>query len=164
MGRTSRCVPGNIIIFVESNTRGKNLTIGGLAILCNFWFEKPFDYSYGLAGGSLFSSSRVQGSPLEILGSSIKFYYLGLELKYFPSDHLKGLFTRIGLYGTAIDTNRQTGTLRGWSYHSSIGWEFLIKNMIGLAPEIGIRQGYAQGLFFTSYSLGLGIHFYINQK
>lgn len=136
----------------------------GFSNTFNLWYEEPFKLSYGLAAGSLFSFSTTDENVLNGLSKTIRFYFIGAEAKYFPYESVPNLFTRIGLYWDVVDTKSNIGKLNGWSYYAGIGWETLSWKILGLAPEIGIKQGDAQGIFHTSIQISFGIHFYDYRK
>ena len=135
----------------------QDLLYRGFSNTFNFWYEEPFDFAVGLAGGSVLSAPTRSPSSPPLLGERIKFNFLGVEAKAFQGSNL---FTRIGLYWNEIQSSSPHGNLYGWSYYAGLGGEFLILEKLSLAPEIGLRQGQTDNLFFTSLSLALGIHFY----
>ncbi|MGE4132727.1 MAG: hypothetical protein AB7F86_13875 [Bdellovibrionales bacterium] len=139
--------------------RGENLDYRGWSNTANIWMEDPFHFSYGLAVGSVLSSFSSTKTPQSGIGDRIKINFAGLEAKYFPMKD-RGLFTRLGGYWNHFDLRGSIGSRDGWSYYGGAGWEFLLWNAVGLAPEFGVRQAAAQGLFMTTYRVSLGVHFY----
>lgn len=138
---------------VDSQFRGFSNTFG-------VGFEEPFDFAYSIVAGSVGNLATTDEAVGMGLSQSLEFFFAGIELRYFPYESWKGFFTRIGGYWNQINTKTSVGRLDGWSYYSGLGWEILLSDHIGLAPEIGIRQGDSQGLFFTTYRFSLGLHLY----
>ena len=62
----------------------------------NYWLEKPYAYSYGLALGPVFGSaeSRDERSPL---GEKIKLWKAGVVAKYFFAPQIVNIYARLGL-------------------------------------------------------------------
>jgi len=139
---------------------GQSLKYSGLSNTINFWYEKPFDLSYGLAGGSILSAFKTKDRPTNGLGETLNVFFLGLEAKTFFIPSAKGLFGRVGAYWNMVDTNGVQGDKAGVAGYLGAGWEFMIGKSFSLAPELGYKRGDMQGFVYDSYSISVGVHFY----
>ncbi len=138
----------------------ENVKYQGFSNTINFWYEKPFDLSVGLAGGSLFGSARTDETAPNGIGETIQLYFLGVEAKYFPLDNPKPLFVRAGLYWSLLDSKAALTSQNGASFYAGAGWEFLAWSEVGIAPELGLRLWRLQGIEITTFNISLGVHFY----
>jgi hypothetical protein len=132
----------------------------GLSNTINFFYEKPFDYSYGLAAGSLFSGlSSENGLPG--LSRDIDIFFIGFEGKlFFFGGSRQGLFTRPGLFFHQIQNDGARGNIDGVSLLTSLGYEFFVYKDIALAPEIAFKSGESGPYSWQGLTLSLGLHFY----
>ena len=136
----------------------QNLDYSGFSNTINFWYEKPFDYSLGIALGPLFISSKISDSSSNILlGNSLKLYSVNVEYKRFL---VKGLFVRPALGWSILDSNGNIESSSGINLYAGAGYEFLI-HKVGLAFELAVRQSYlSNDIRVSSFTPSIGIHFY----
>ncbi len=137
-------------------------TYKGLSNTFNLWYEKPFRFSFGLAGGALlssFESSKKQA--INGISDKIKIDFLGIEFKYFLIQlKNKGLFVRPGVYWHNLKTNSSRGDIYGRSFYTGIGYEFLVYKGLSLAPELGFKAGKTREITWTNFNASIGLHFY----
>lgn len=140
---------------------GQTETYKGLTNTINIWYERPFEYSVGLALGPVIGGARSDG-PSEAgprFGGDIQLAVAGLEAKYFPVSGLKG-FLRGGLSWNSLRTNGTYERLNGYGYYGGVGWEIPIK-WVAIAPEIAFRRVHlAQDVTGDIFTPSIGLHFY----
>jgi hypothetical protein len=132
----------------------------GLSNTINVWWEKPFDWSFGLAFGPILGSADRRSSTTPGLPETLTLWHLGFEGKYFPLKKL-GLFGRAGLFLSVLDPSVGSDVYAGAAYYAGFGWEFQVWK-IGIAPELAIRHAWLEGgrsAFVVTPSIGL--HFYL---
>ncbi len=140
---------------------GQKESYKGLTNTINIWYERPFEYSFGLALGPVIGGARSDG-PSEAsphLGGEIQLAVAGLEAKYFPVRNWKG-FLRGGVSWNSLRTNGTYGRLNGYGYYGGVGWEIPIK-WVSVAPEIAFRRVHlAQDVTGDIFTPSIGLHFY----
>jgi len=138
-------------------TPNKSQVFRGLSNTINFWWEEPFDISYGFALSPVLASLKSDStSPL---GDEILYYNLGGEVKFFPKVALENIYIRAGL-AYAMILPGEGSDLTGVSFYSGIGYEIPIGN-VGLALEVGNRVAFlTDSTMVTSLIPSLGVHFY----
>ncbi len=145
----------------EFGELGKSETYRGLTNTINVWYERPFEYSIGLALGPVIGGARSDG-PSEALpqaGGKIQLAVAGIEAKYFPVSGVKG-FTRVGVAWHSLKTNGTYGDVTGWGYYGGLGWEIPIK-WVSIAPEVAFRQVHlANDITGRIFTPSIGLHFY----
>lgn len=140
---------------------GKSETYRGLTNTINIWYERPFEYSIGLALGPVLGAARSDG-PSEALpqaGGKIQLAVAGVEGKYFPIAGVKA-FTRVGVAWHSLTTNGTYGAVKGWGYYGGLGWEIPTK-WVSIAPEIAYREVFlAHDITGRIFTPSIGLHFY----
>lgn len=146
--------------WLQFKTGSQTQQYQGLTNTINFFYEKPFDYSYGLAFGSLFSGLNSP-QALPGLSENLEIYFIGLEGKlFFLGSQRQGFFTRPGLFFHQVQNEGPRGDLNGLSLLTSIGYEFLIYQDVALAPELAFKSGESGPYTWQGLTLSLGLHFY----
>jgi len=133
----------------------------GLSNTINFWYEKPYSFSLGLAIGPLLGMAlRENNVEKEAFGDRIQLFHAGLEYKFFPWDWLPGFFSRLGVGASYLKSLGSYDELNGRNGYFGIGWEFPLEN-VGIALELAGRRTYLdQDLEITTLTPSLGFHFY----
>lgn len=127
----------------------------------NIWYEKPFDWAFGLATGPYvmaYAEKPGQKNRPAFLGQKVKLINHGLEYKRWL---YHGLFVRPGVYYHQFNANAPDGKDIGYGGMIGLGYEFKISS-IGLALEYSKRQ-----LTLTHKKwdisadlIAIGLHFY----
>lgn len=136
----------------------------GLADTVNLWYEKPFEWAFGLGAGIL-PGNPMHGQPAPIgVAPKPDIWHAGFEFKYFFHDvggvRLPGLFGRLGATANILDTRSTRGNILGGGYYVGVGYEFLVWK-IGLAPEVAFRHViYQEHVREYSFTPSFGLHFY----
>ncbi len=126
----------------------------------NVWYEEPFRYAFGFAGGPMLGSARTDHPAPLGTDAQIRLWHFGVEGKYFVFPAKNGFFGRAGLSGLALDTRGSEGTLWGAGVYAGLGWEFKI-GKVGIAPELAVRQGWLErSSQIFSFTPSIGLHFY----
>lgn len=148
------------ILNLKSN--GVEQEYKGFSNTINFHYEKPFDYSLGLAFGSIFSSFKTDTiSQLPALGDKIEIYFVGFEAKYFfYGSERRGFFVRPGLYYQQLNSEGPENNRTGTSFLTGLGYEILITDSVSLAPELAYKMGSSGDYSWVGQSIALGVHFY----
>tara|TARA_Y100000590_G_scaffold450933_1_gene591443 strand:- start:3938 stop:4489 length:552 start_codon:yes stop_codon:yes gene_type:complete len=135
----------------------------GLSNTLNLFWEEPFHRSYGLAVGPMLGSASIQSHLTPEFGSKIRQWIIGGEWKEYPFKENKGgVFGRVGIGATALQTGGSLGTLWGAYGYFGIGYEFLIANKVGINPEVAFRQSfYETGVSVSTLTPSIGLHFYV---
>lgn len=140
---------------------GQRETYKGLTNTINIWYERPFEYSLGLALGPVIGGARSDG-PSDAgpaFGDKIELAVAGVEAKYFPVAGLKGFF-RGGLSWNSLQTNGTFGRINGYGYYGGLGWEIPV-GMVSIAPEVAFRRVHlAKGVTGDIFTPSIGLHFY----
>ncbi len=136
----------------------------GLADTVNLWYEKPFEWAFGLGAGILPGSPLNRQPAPPGVGGKPDVWHAGFEFKYFLGQllgvRMPGLFGRLGATANILDTNGPRGTILGGGYYVGAGYEFLIWK-IGLAPEVAFRHViYQEHVREYSFTPSFGVHFY----
>ena len=147
---------------IDMEFQGQTQQFQGLSNTFNLWFERPFDISYGLAGGSIFSGFSPDGqNQIPGLSNEIKVDFLGFEVKWFLySQGNQGLFFRPGIYWQNLKSRGRAGKIQGSAYYLGMGYEFLIYKQLSLSPEIAVKRGEAQDYSWQAVVVSVGLHFY----
>jgi len=128
-------------LFVRYGASGNSASYFGFANLINIWYEKRMRYSFGLVGGPVFGTARSSGVVPAGTAKKIQLWTFGVEGKYFPYPGERGLFARMGISGNVFETDGNLGTLGGFGYLVSLGWEIVAwKGKLGISPEFAFRQ------------------------
>ncbi len=140
--------------------QGEEEVYRGLSNTFNLFYEKPFNYSYGLAFGSLLSSLSAS-TTLTGLSKDIFIYFIGFETKvFFLNLGGHGFFARPGVFYHQIQNEGARGNLDGVSLLTGVGYEFLITKSVSLAPELSLRSGESGPFSWQGLTFSLGVHFY----
>ena len=130
----------------------------GLSNTINIWYEKPYEYSFGLAFGPLLGSAKALDS--EIFGSEFTLYSINFEYKVFPSRLLMNTYTRLGLGYSQFRPENDLGIQEGANFYTGLGYEFAFDSF-GLALELAYRHTeLSAGISVDSFTPSLGLHFY----
>lgn len=137
------------------------LVFSGFTPTINFFYEKPYVLSYGLSLNPPLGSVEEKDDINSILGTEIKLWQVGGEIKYFPIEDLKG-FVRGGLTYQLIDTKTSLDNIGGYGIYLGAGWEFpIFDNLLSLAPEVGYRRSeFRQSISADTFLVSIGVHFY----
>ena len=133
----------------------------GFSNTINIWYEKPLEWSFGLAGGpALGSSKKAQDNLLNELGDTVQLFSVGLEFKYFLMKSLPGLYTRLGTGWNHLKTKGTIETSVGWHLYTGLGWELPLK-YFSIVPEIAMRNTYLNNrIIIISFTPSIGVHFH----
>ena len=132
----------------------------GLTNTLDLWYEVPFRYSFGIAGGPLIATLPVTGSDHAGRPQRIRLMHLGIESKIFLLPEFFQGFVRVGTFYSALASRDDLGSFYGSSILLGIGYE-LDWNGTGIAPEFDWRFGKLnQGISFQSAGPAIGLHFY----
>ena len=130
----------------------------GLSNTLNFWWEKPYDISYGFSLSPVFSNLEAQDSP--ILGNDITFWNIGFELKYHFLSANKSIFVRPGIGYSLLKPDNSVEDASGYFLYTGIGYEIPFKSF-GLALEFGVRYSdLSDNITVESITPSIGFHFY----
>jgi hypothetical protein len=89
------------------NINGASSTYKGFSNSLNIWYEKPYDFSYGLVISPI-APSKFKSTDLNpVAGKKIFVLNLGVEAKYFPHIVLDKLYLRGGAGYSFIDTKNK---------------------------------------------------------
>lgn len=143
---------------IESSSQ--DVAYQGLTNTFNLFYEKPMEYSIGLAGGSIFSGLSTTDTPLPGFSDEIKTTFIGLEAKYFPTKALRGFFVRPGLYWKTLNSKGVVGKVDGFMGGVGLGYEIPIWEQIHLVPETGTQFGDLGAYPVNIKSVSLALHFY----
>ena len=147
---------------LEFEYQGQKQSYRGFSNTINLFYEKPFQYSLGLAFGSIFSSLQAKNNqPLQNLGEKVSFYFVGLESKlFFLHSGKRGFFFRPGIYLQILKSGGPSGDDKASAILGGLGYEFLVYKNISLAPEVAYKRGTAGDFNFAGITYSLGVHFY----
>lgn len=140
---------------------GQSETYKGLTNTINIWYERPFEYSVGLALGPVIGGARSDGpsDAQPAFGGQIQLAVAGIEAKYFPISGIKG-FLRGGLSWNSLRTNGTYGRINGYGYYGGLGWEIPI-GIVSIAPEVAFRRVHlAHDVTGDIFTPSIGLHFY----
>ncbi|MFK7825971.1 MAG: hypothetical protein AB8G05_17595 [Oligoflexales bacterium] len=164
-----RASPGGFHIRVRENYEHLELSLShqkyryqSFSHTFNLWFEKPYDYAFGLATGPFvmsYSKSPQQKIPDQHeFGEYIKFISHGLELKKW---YLKNYFFRMGTYFHQFNSNGTLGKDWGLGGLFGLGYELDFEN-IGLAFEADYKLSKLSrsSVEISSKMVAIGFHFY----
>lgn len=128
----------------------------------DLWYEVPFRYSFGLAGGPLLATLPLVGHHTDDRPKRIRLLSYGAEAKVFPVPDLFQGFVRGGEFYTSLATRERLGNYYGTSTLIGLGYEWNWKGT-GVAPEIDWRFGkLSKDVSFYSLGPAIGLHFYQN--
>ncbi|MCS5545308.1 MAG: hypothetical protein NZ867_00710 [SAR324 cluster bacterium] len=134
-------------------------TTSGIGPTINFWWEEPYENSFGLAVGLMYIDFLHESESIG-RGQRMELWKLGLEGKHDPFQGDGGLFFRWGISKNKLKTKGILGELKGNGRYFGIGWEFPFE-ILGLAFEIAQRQiSLENNLSIVTSSPSIGIHFY----
>lgn len=141
---------------------GQTQTYRGFTNTINLFYEKPLQYSFGFAFGSIFSGLKAKDNQsLTNLGNEVEFLFAGLESKlFFLNTENRGFFFRPGFYLQSLKSRGPSGDIKSSALLGGLGYEFLVYENISLAPEFAYKSGSAGDFNFSGYTLSLGVHFY----
>ena len=147
--------------FINIDTKPGSWNSRSFSHTLNLWYEKPFQWAIGLAAGPYGMAYPETSSKVdrpEGIGQSIKMIHHGIEYKRWM---LKGIFTRVGLYHSLVNSNGSAGKDVGFATLFGIGYEHNFDG-IGLALEVDTRVSYLQDTKWkiSSNMIALGVHFY----
>lgn len=147
---------------LQFERQGQKENYRGFTNTFNLWYEKPFQHSVGLAGGSVLGSLKRQGEQNLIgFGKSVQIDFVGAEWKAFVySTNKQGVYLRSGLYWQNLKTKGTASDQPGSGYLFGAGYEFLVYKSMSLSPEVAFRAGETKNYRWTGYSISLGVHFY----
>jgi hypothetical protein len=132
-------------------------TYTGLSNTINFWWEEPFEMSYGFSANPVIGDASQKDSPLQALGERVVLVHLGAELKYFIAG---GMFTRVGAGWTQLRTSADLKESNGYHGYSGFGWEFKA-GKTGISIEAAYRYSQLQNkIAVLSFTPSVGFHFY----
>ncbi len=141
----------------QINNSGTEIKYSGLSNTINFWYEEPFDLSYGFAFGPVIGGAKTDevNAPL---GDKIKLFFVGSEIKYFPLNDF-GLYTRGGIYYDFLQVSAGDSP-DGIGLYLGAGYEFKV-GKLGLSLEAGLRKAeLSRNTGLEALSFALGLHFY----
>ena len=139
---------------------GTQYSYRGLSNTINLWWEKPGDYSIGLAFNPVIGSARTDDEVNGLLDDKVRLITLGVEGKYHHQYFVKNLFSRVGLGASRLQSGGATGDVDGFHAYLGIGWEFNVKG-VGIALEMAYRRSQLeQGITVDSITPSIGVHFY----
>lgn len=136
-------------------------TYKGATNTLNVWYERPFNFSVGLAAGPILGASRANDSDFQPqMGDKVILRWQGLEGKYFPWGESLKVFVRGGVYAHQLTTNGDLGRLTGWGSLAGVGIEIPI-GVVSIAPEFSVRQiSLSDNVSAFILSPAIGFHFY----
>lgn len=132
----------------------------GFTNTINLFFEKPYQYSFGLSFSPVFANFGSK-MPGQFFGSEIEQQNIGFELKYFITESLPSLFLRLGVGKSEFEAQGSFNkTVDGDFSFAAIGYEIPF-DMLGVAIEYGFRKArYDYSIDIDSKSISIGFHFY----
>lgn len=139
---------------------GETSVYRGFSNTMNIWYEKPYDYSFGLAISPILGSSKAAGTDDEPYGSRLTLVNIGLEYKVFPHKLLAQTYTRFGAGYSQMLTEQGPDNSTGFNLYSALGYELPLKDF-GLALELGYRYTkLSNDISINSFLPSIGLHFY----
>ena len=136
---------------------GQDYKFRGLSNTINAWFEKPYDFSIGLAFSPVLAG--IKADETYAIGEKLTLYNVGIEAKYFPkllSDYLYGR----GGVGYSHLENSGLGKQDGYNVYFGLGYEIPFKSF-GIALEAAIRQVELNNdISDQIFTPSVGLHFY----
>ncbi|MFK8138937.1 MAG: hypothetical protein AB8E15_11290 [Bdellovibrionales bacterium] len=147
--------------FEQHRVKGTNFEekFRGLSNTMNFWWEKPYDISYGFYFSPIIAKLREQQQG-SVFGARITFINLGVETKYHFQSIDKSLFTRVGLGISQVLPRSDIGNKNGWNIYGGLGYEYPFDNF-GMAVELAYRYAALQDdIEIISFTPSIGFHFY----
>ncbi|MBC8259594.1 MAG: hypothetical protein H8E38_11290 [SAR324 cluster bacterium] len=134
-------------------------TTSGIGPTINFWWEEPYQFSFGLALGLMYIDFNRQSKSIG-RGQRMELWKLGFEGKHDPFQGDGGIFIRWGVSKNLLKSEGTLGELKGNGAYLGIGWEFPFE-ILGLALEIAQRQiRLENNLSIVTTSPSIGVHFY----
>lgn len=132
----------------------------GFTNTINLFYEKPYQYSFGISYSPVFANFRSKHSG-QFFGSKIEQQNIGFELKYFMTETIPHLFTRLGMGRTEFKgLGSFNKTVDGGFSFVALGYEIPF-DMLGLAVEYGFRKAsYDDSIDIDTKSISIGFHFY----
>ena len=139
---------------------GTNHNYSGLSNTINLWWEKPRNYSIGLAFNPILGSANTDDEVNGRLDEEDRLITLGVEGKYHHRYLMINLFSRVGLGASRLQGSGATGDVDGYHAYVGLGWEFNVKG-VGVALEMAYRRSQLeQGVSIDSITPSIGVHFY----
>ncbi len=137
---------------------GTEVEYKGFSNTLNFWWEKPYDISYGFSFSPVISNLEAQGQ--ELLGEDITYWNIGFELKYHFLKSHKSFFVRPGIGYSLLKPGNSIEDASGYFLYAGIGYEIPFKNF-GLALELAVRHSkLSDDITVKSFTPSIGFHFY----
>lgn len=134
-------------------------TPSGIGPVINFWWEEPYENSFGLALGLTLIDFEKSSEALG-RGQNMELWERGVEGKHYLVHGEGGLYFRWGVSRNQLQTGGSLGELTGTGGYLGIGWELPFE-ILGLALEIGHRQTRLEDrVFMDIRSPSIGVHFY----
>ncbi len=141
---------------IDSN--GTEAEYKGLSNTLNFWWEKPYDISYGFSLSPVLSNLKAQDQ--ELFGEDITFWNIGFELKYHFLKSNKSFFIRPGIGYSLLKPGNNVKDASGYFLYAGVGYEIPFKNF-GLALEMAVRRAnLSDDISVNSFTPSIGFHFY----
>ncbi len=138
---------------------GSRAKFKGLSNTINIWYERPYDFSFGLALSPLIISGIRANDTSTPYGEKIQLFNIGLEGKLFPKLLLDNIFVRSGIGHTLFRPDLGEN-LTGVNLYLGIGYEIPFKTF-GLALEFAYRRAFLEeGTRVTVVTPSIGFHFY----
>jgi hypothetical protein len=132
----------------------------GLTSSINFFFEKPYDISYGLILNPGLGTLKSDNSDKNVLGNQLRYFELGGDLKYFPLKNHKFFMRKVLAY-QHIETQVSLKRINAIAILFGLGWEFWLFDLFSLAPEVSYKySNLANGQTSTAVVFSVGLHFY----
>lgn len=148
---------------VETNrifADGTETVYKGLTNTINFWWEKPYDISYGFSLQPVLANIRTNDSGT-YLGERVTLINIGFELKYFPKVLSANLYARPGIAFSRLSSDN-VRNLDGHSYYLGVGYEYPFEQL-GVAVEMAYRYSkLSQDVEINSITPSIGFHMYKN--
>ena len=139
---------------------GATHSYSGLSNTINLWWEKPKNYSLGLAFNPILGSATTDDNVNSRLDEEVRLITLGVEGKYHHRYFVSNLFSRVGFGASRLQGSGATGEVDGYHAYLGLGWEFNVKG-VGVALEMAYRRSQlGQGITIDSITPSIGVHFY----
>jgi len=146
---------------MQLRTDTDRATYAGLSNTINIWWEDPYRYSIGLAGGPLFGRIFSK-KPLPGFAGEISVRHFGVEFKAFPDAALTPVFLRAGLFDCTVRSRGEAKNPHGFSQLIGVGYEYDFRG-VGIAPEVSWRWlQISDRIFGVGIAPAIGVHFYKN--